>query len=83
MIGSEIHKLAQSLWPINRSITGEGVRKTLEIISKHLPKLKIKSVKTGTKVFDWVIPKEWNVKEAYILTPKGKKYATFQKIIFI
>jgi aminopeptidase-like protein len=79
MIGSEIHKLAQSLWPINRSITGEGVRKTLEIISKHLPKLKIKSVKTGTKVFDWVIPKEWNVKEAYILTPKGKKICDFSK----
>ena len=61
MIGKKIHQFAQELWPINRSTTGEGVRETLKKISTHLPKLKIQSVPTGTKVFDWTIPKEWNV----------------------
>ena len=79
MIGSEIHKFAKELWPINRSLTGEGVRATLEKISAHLPGLKIKSIISGTKVFDWTVPKEWNVKEAYIITPSGKKICDFSK----
>ena len=79
MIGNEIHKFAQELWPIDRSITGNGIRETLQKISKHLPTLKIKSVSSGTKVFDWTVPKEWNVKEAYIVTPKGKKICDFSK----
>ncbi len=79
MIGNEIYKFAQELWPINRSITGEGLRKTLSQISKHLPALKIKSVKSNTKVFDWKVPKEWSVKEAYIITPSGKKICDFSK----
>ena len=69
MIGSEIYKFAKDLWPINRSITGKGVRETLQKVSKHLSKLEIKSVPSGTKVFDWTVPKEWDVKEAYIITP--------------
>ena len=77
MIGNHIHKFAQELWHINRSITGKGVRKTLEKISKHLPTLKIKSVASGTQVFDWTVPKEWNVNEAYIITPSGKKICDF------
>ena len=79
MIGNEIHQLAQELWPINRSITGEGVRETLRKISKHLPKLKIQSVPSGTGVFDWSVPKEWSVKEGYIVTPSGKKICDFSK----
>ena len=67
MIGNEIHEFAKELWPINRSITGEGVRATLNRIKKHLPDLEIKSVSSGTNVFDWVVPKEWLVKEAYIV----------------
>ena len=81
MIGNEIHKFAKELWPLNRSITGEGLRETLQRISVHLPKLEIKSIKSGTKVFDWVVPKEWIVKKAYIITPSGKKFVIFQKII--
>ena len=77
MIGKEIHKFAKELWPINRSITGEGVRETLQKISKHLPKLSIKSVSSETQVFDWIVPNEWNVKEAYIITPSGKKICDF------
>jgi len=79
MIGNEIHQLARELWPINRSITGEGIRETLRRISIHLPTLEIKSVPSGTEVFDWTVPKEWNVKEAYIITPTGEKICDFSK----
>ena len=79
MIGNEIYKFARELWPINRSITGDGVRETLRKISNHLPSLKIKSIPTGTKVFDWIVPQEWNVKEAYIITPSGKKICDFSQ----
>ena len=79
MIGNDIHKLAKQLWPYNRSLTGQGVIDTLNQISNHLPNLNIKSIKSGTKVFDWVIPKEWEVHEAYIVTPKGKKICDFSK----
>jgi aminopeptidase-like protein len=76
-IGIEIHNLAKQLWPINRSITGEGVRQTLEVIAEHIPKLKTHSVKSGTKVFDWKVPKEWHVNEAYIITPSGERICDF------
>lgn len=78
MIGNEIHEFAKELWPINRSITGEGVRATLNRIKKHLPDLEIKSVSSGTNVFDWVVPKEWLLKEAYIVTPNGEKICDFK-----
>ena len=77
MIGREIHDFARTLWPLNRSLTGEGVRETLRQISEHLPDLNIKSVPAGTKVFDWTVPKEWAVREAYIVTPKGEKICDF------
>ena len=79
MIGKNIYKFAQELWPINRSITGKGVRDTLKLIKGHLPQLKINSVPSGTNVFDWTVPKEWNVKEAYIITPSGEKICDFSK----
>ncbi|WP_440633358.1 DUF4910 domain-containing protein [Candidatus Pelagibacter sp. HIMB1485] len=79
MIGNDIHKLAKQLWPYNRSLTGQGVIDTLNQISNHIPNLNIKSIKSGTKVFDWVIPKEWEVHEAYIVTPNGKKICDFSK----
>ena len=64
MIGNKIHEFAKELWPINRSITGEGVRLTLEKIKFHLPDLEIKAVPSGTAVFDWTIPEEWIVNDA-------------------
>ena len=79
MIGNEIYKFAKELWPFNRSITGDGLRDTLQRISEHLPALKIKAVPSGTKVFDWTVPKEWKIKEAYIITPKGKKICDFSQ----
>ena len=69
---SHMYRMAKDLWPINRSITGKGLRDTLSIISKHLPNIKIKKIASGTKVFDWKIPEEWNVSEAFILTPEKK-----------
>ena len=64
--GKRIYKLIQLLWPLNRSLTGNDNRKTLKLLKNINPKLKIKEVKSGTKVFDWKIPNEWNVSDAYI-----------------
>ncbi|MBO6979393.1 MAG: DUF4910 domain-containing protein [Prochlorococcus marinus XMU1428] len=79
MIGKEIHNFALDLWKINRSITGEGVRETLSLIKEHLPNLKVHSVKSGTKVFDWELPQEWKVNKAYIITPDGKKICDYSE----
>lgn len=77
-IGDEMYDLMKELYPICRSITGNGVRKTDEIISKHIP-LEMHEVPTGTKVFDWNIPKEWNIDNAYIIDPTGRKIIDFKK----
>ena len=79
MIGEDIHNFAKDLWPINRSITGYGLRETLKQIKNHLPEMKIKSIPSGTKVFDWEVPNEWNVRKAYIVTPNGQKICDFSK----
>jgi len=67
------------LFPITRSLTGDGVKKTLNIIQKELPKLKIKKFKSGTKVFDWNIPEEWNVTDAYVVDKYNNKIIDFKK----
>ena len=72
-----MHDFAKKLWKINRSITGEGVRKTLLYIKQYLPGLNIESISSGTKVFDWIIPPEWYVSKAYIISPDGKKICDF------
>ena len=80
----KIYNIGKSLlYPINRSLTGQGVRKTLKIIKKEIPKLQIKSIKSGTKVFDWNVPPEWNVNSAYVLDKNNKKIIDFKKTIFI
>ena len=76
-IGRQAHQLAKQLWPINRSITGDGVRETLKILRGHLPDLKILEVPSGQKVFDWEIPKEWSVREAWIEAPDGRRFCDF------
>ena len=78
-IGTKIHKLAEDLWGYNRSITGDGVRKTLYKIKETLSDLNIYEVPSGTKVFDWEIPEEWNVSDAYIITPSGEKICDFKE----
>src|SRR3990172_2952162 len=77
-IGKEMHHLMTELFPICRSITGDGVRKTDQIISKHIP-LEIHEIPSGTKVFDWIVPKEWNINDAYIIDPAGNKIIDFKK----
>ena len=77
MIGNEIYKFAEKLWPFDRSITGPGLRQTLNEIKDKLPNLKNKQFTTGTKVFDWTIPQEWEVNEAYIISPSGNKICDF------
>ena len=78
-IGSIMYKWATELFPINRSLTGEGVRETLNYIKNIIPDLSIKSLPSGKKVFDWEIPDEWNVNDAYIINPKGEKICNFKK----
>jgi aminopeptidase-like protein len=77
-IGNNIYSLIKKLYPINRSITGDGNRLTLNIIKKIIPELKILEYKSGTKVFDWEIPPEWNVSDAYIEV-ENKRIVDFKK----
>jgi aminopeptidase-like protein len=72
------YQLGKKLFPINRSITGAGVRKTLKILSLYVPNLKITKVKSRTKAFDWTIPDEWNVRKAYIQDKFGNKIIDFK-----
>ena len=77
-IGKNMYDLIKKLFPICRSITGNGVRKTLTIIQKEIP-IKIHEVPTGTNVFDWTVPKEWNIKDAYVMDEEGNKIIDFKK----
>jgi len=76
--GLEMHNWANDLWPINRSLTGQGVRETLLYLKTILPDLTINSIASGTKVFDWIIPDEWHCRNAYIITPDGNKICDFK-----
>ena len=73
---NELEKYFDRLWPICRSITGNGLRESLNILSEVIP-LEIIEYPTGTKAFDWEVPREWNIKEAYIETPGGERIADF------
>ncbi|MEW6585078.1 MAG: DUF4910 domain-containing protein [Nitrospirota bacterium] len=77
-IGKEMYGLISELYPICRSITGNGVRETLRSIKKVIP-LEIHEVPSGTRVFDWTVPKEWNIKDAYIRNSRGEKIIDFSK----
>lgn len=71
-VGREMHAFARDLYPICRSITGNGIRKTLETINRRIPLQKFE-VPTGTAVFDWTVPKEWNIQDAYIADANGTR----------
>src|SRR5229473_115485 len=77
-VGAGLHQFARELFPICRSITGNGIRQTLGMIGKRIP-LEITEVPTGTPVFDWAIPKEWNIRDAYIQGPDKKRVVDFQQ----
>ncbi len=75
-IGQEIHRFMSQLYPICRSITGNGLRCTLRMIGEHIP-LDIHEVPSGTQVFDWTVPKEWNIRDAYIKNSRGERIVDF------
>ena len=77
-IGEIMYSWAEDLFPICRSITGPGVRKTLLYFKEFLPDLEIHSVPTGTKAFDWVVPNEWFIQDAYIEDSHGNKIVDFE-----
>ena len=77
-LGRELHRFAADLYPVCRSITGEGIRKTLGMIDDRVP-LSMFEIPTGTAVFDWEVPKEWNIRDAYITNSAGKRVVDFRQ----
>lgn len=77
--GQELHAFAAELYPICRSITGDGIRETIQAIRRRIP-LSVTEVPSGTPVFDWTIPREWNIRDAYIKGPDGNKIVDFKAL---
>jgi aminopeptidase-like protein len=77
-IGERMHAFAASLFPICRSITGDGLRQTLRAIAERIP-LRLFEVPSGTPVFDWTVPKEWNIRDAYVADGQGNRLVDFRK----
>ena len=78
-IGRQMYALCDKLFPICRSITGDGVRKTLAILREIVPEMTVHEVPSGTAVFDWTVPKEWNIRDGWIKNSRGEKILDFQK----
>lgn len=78
-IGKEMYALCDRLFPICRSITGNGVRETLRVLQNICPVMTLHEVPTGIQVFDWTVPKEWNIRDAWIKNSKGEKILDFAK----
>jgi aminopeptidase-like protein len=76
-LGAEMHELAAELYPICRSITGDGLRETLRLIGTRVP-LEITEVPSGTQIFDWTVPREWNVRDAYVEDARGRRVVDFR-----
>ncbi len=77
-VGEEMTAFIAEAYPICRSLTGDGVRRTLAMIGERIP-LEIREVPTGTPVFDWTVPREWNIRDAWIKDPSGRKVVDFQE----
>ncbi|HYE00499.1 MAG TPA: DUF4910 domain-containing protein [Alphaproteobacteria bacterium] len=78
MDGAAMHALAAELFPICRSLTGDGVRRTLAILGRELPGLAVHEVPTGTRAFDWTVPDEWTIRDAYIADESGRRVVDFR-----
>jgi len=77
-VGRNMYELITELYPLCRSITGDGLRTTLNILKKHIP-LDVHEVPTGTPVFDWTVPKEWNIRDAYVKNSQGERIIDFNR----
>lgn len=77
-VGHWCHAFARRLWPISRSLTGPGTRETLQLLAQELPGLEIHSVPSGAAAFDWTVPDEWTVREAYIADENGDRVVDFK-----
>ncbi|MFI5323860.1 MAG: DUF4910 domain-containing protein, partial [Thermodesulfobacteriota bacterium] len=73
-----MYRFIEELYPICRSITGDGTRETLRCIANHVP-IEIHEVPSGTTAFDWTVPKEWNIRDAYIKNQAGERVVDFRK----
>jgi aminopeptidase-like protein len=76
--GEESFAIVEALYPIVRSITGDGVRQSLRLLQRTIP-LEMHEVPSGTQVFDWTVPKEWNIRDAYIKNAAGERVVDFQR----
>jgi aminopeptidase-like protein len=76
--GQDMHRLIAELFPICRSITGDGLRHTLRILRTYIP-LEMREVPTGTQVFDWTVPKEWNIRDAFVKNSRSERVIDFAK----
>ena len=77
-VGQQMHRLVAQLYPLCRSITGNGVRRTLDVIAESIP-LTVHEVPTGTQVLDWTVPREWNIRDAYVADSGGRRVIDFTK----
>src|ERR1700692_4394694 len=77
-IGQEILGLIRELYPICRSITGNGFRQTLARLKKEIP-IEVREIPTGTAVFDWTVPKEWNIRDAWVKNSSGQRVIDFRQ----
>ena len=78
LLGKELYSLIRELYPICRSITGAGFRETIAHIGKEIP-LEVHEVPSGTQVFDWIVPKEWNIRDAYVKNTRGERIIDFRR----
>jgi len=77
-IGTEAYELMRRLFPLCRSLTGGGVRTTFDVLGEYVP-LERTEIPSGTQVFDWTVPDEWNIRDAYIATPDGTRVVDFRR----
>ena len=77
-VGEAGYDLMRRLFPLCRSLTGDGVRATFDVLAEHIPIMRTE-VPSGTRVFDWIVPDEWNIRDAYVASPDGTRVIDFRE----